>query len=291
MSSTPKLVEIEVLERKLSELKEQKEKLSMESRQFAQKRDVRNQQSRGLRVEISRLREKRDELNEKVKESKLQRDAFRESKHEKIDEIKKVRRESRKLIEKKPSTNHLTLQKEVESIDWKIQTTSTSPEEEKELVGQVRKLETQLNVYRRLAQLNQRINRLQEEIRSLNTETERSHDNLTKTAEESQQIHQTMVQKIDETRKLKQEADNLHKDYLNTKEKMIPIQQEMTRTSDQIKLLKEEIRSQEEQTRKGFEEAVRKKLRQQAMEKLKRHEQLSWEEFQVLAEKGMNTQG
>ena len=72
---------------------------------------------------------------------------------------------------------------------------------------------------------------------------------------------------------------------------MIPIQQEITQTSDQIKLLKEKIRSQEEQTRKGHEEAVREKLRQQAMGKLKRHEQLSWEEFQVLAEKGMNTQG
>jgi uncharacterized coiled-coil DUF342 family protein len=49
--------------------------------------------------------------------------------------------------------------------------------------------------------------------------------------------------------------------------------------------LRGQIRAEEEKERKEDEEALRQTLEKQAREKLERGEELSWEEFQLLAGK------
>jgi len=60
--------------------------------------------------------------------------------------------------------------------------------------------------------------------------------------------------------------------------------------SNQIKGLNEEVQREENKEKKKIEEALREKLEKQAREKLRRGEKLTWEEFQLLAEKGMVAQ-
>ena len=60
--------------------------------------------------------------------------------------------------------------------------------------------------------------------------------------------------------------------------------------SNQIRKLREGARKEEEKAKKRSEEALREKIERQAREKLKRGEKLTWEEFQLLAEKGMTAQ-
>ena len=60
--------------------------------------------------------------------------------------------------------------------------------------------------------------------------------------------------------------------------------------ANKLKQLKEEIREEAEKEKKKSEEALREKLEKQAREKLRRGERLTWEEFQLLAEKGITTQ-
>jgi len=55
-------------------------------------------------------------------------------------------------------------------------------------------------------------------------------------------------------------------------------------------MLKDEIKKEESEEKKKSESAIREKLENQAREKLKRGEKLTWEEFQLLAEKGMTAQ-
>jgi len=54
--------------------------------------------------------------------------------------------------------------------------------------------------------------------------------------------------------------------------------------------MKGSVRREEEREKKKNEEVLRKKLEKRAREKLKRGEKLTWEEFQILAEKGIGTQ-
>jgi uncharacterized coiled-coil DUF342 family protein len=281
---------IEELTKKLSGLKEQKDKLDAEVYEWAEKRNKLNDKVRSLRDEISELRAERDKTNEKVKELKQQRNDTTTRIREEIEEIKKLNQENRELSKKKPSRSHQALQKEVESIDWKIQTTSLTLQEDKELVGRVKELEAQLNVYRKLEQLAQKILELRKETRSLRSENELRHQRLTENAEKSQKIHRNMIGKIEDSKKFKSEADSMHKRFLEAKEKARPMEDELLRVANQIRQLRGEIRVEEEKERKQDQDALRETLERQAREKLKRGEKLTWEEFQLLAEKGVTAQ-
>ncbi len=281
---------IEELIQKISALKEQKNKINTEADEWAEKRNKLNEQCAKLRNEIFELKNERDCLNEKVKELKQKREEAKAKIHEDIEEMKKSREEAKTLATKRPSKTLETLQKEVENIDWKIQTTSLSLKEEKELVERVKQLEAQLNIHRKLGQLNQNILELQTRVKALKTESKFCHEKLTETAQKSQEIHKRMVGKLDESKKLKTEADSFHKLFLQAKEKTKPLQEEIMKISNEIERLKEEIRAEEKRERKKGEEALREKIEKQAKEKLRRGEKLTWEEFQLLAEKGMLTQ-
>jgi len=290
LSKEQKEKQIEALTQKLSELRNLRDKADAEAREWADKRDKSNEQSRNLRTEVSEFRSKRDSLNEEVKDLKLQRDEFKERVREEIEGIKKLKQGRRELTSKRPSRSHESLQREVEGIDWKIQTACLNMQEEKELVEKVKQLETQLSVYRKLESLNQKIQALQAEITDLETRSELCHEKLTKTAHESQGTHRKMLEKVEELKKLKTEADNQHKLFLQAREKAKTIQHEIIEASTQVKQLQDELRAGEDKEKKDREEVLRKKLEEQAREKLKRGEKLSWEEFQLLAEDGMETQ-
>jgi uncharacterized coiled-coil DUF342 family protein len=276
---------IKELIQKLSILKEQRSKLNAEATEWAQKRDKLNEQFKSLRAEILELRDERDKLNEKVKELKQQREKTKEEIRGKIEEIKKLNQETRILTKKKPSKSFQTLQKEIERIEWKIQTTPLSLHEEKELVEKVKQLETQLNIHRKLDQLNMKSLELQTELKTLETNKKLCHEKLTEAAQKSQEIHGKMLEKIAESKKIRMEADNIHKLFLQTREKTRPLQNDIVEISNQMKLLREQIREEEEKEKKKIEKTLREKLEKQAREKLKRGEKITWEEFQLLSEK------
>jgi uncharacterized coiled-coil DUF342 family protein len=281
---------IDELTQKLSALKDQRDKLNAEAEGWAEKRDKLNEQVKNLRAETLGLKNERDKLNEEVKELKRQRDEAKTEFHAKIEEMRKLDQEIRALVNKKPSRSFQALQTEFDRIEWKIQTTSLSLKEEKELVGQVKQLETQLNIYKKLNQQNQKLVELKAELKALKTKSKLFHEQLTETAQRSQQVHEKMMEKINNSKKHKEEADGLHGLFLRTREKVRPIHKEIMEISNQIRKLREEAHKEEEKEKRKSEETLREKLEKKAREKLRRGEKLSWEEFQLLGEKGMAAQ-
>ena len=244
-----------------------------------------------MRDEINTLRSARDKTNENVAQLKQQRDSVNATIRKKIELAKKLYQERRALAEKKPPRSRQTLQSEVNELEWKIQTTSLSLQEEKMLVGQVKELETQLNIHRRIDKLSQQLLALREEIQKLKSESKLVHEKLTKEAQKGRETHEKMLYKIEESKKAKDEADDLHKHFVDAKVKAKPIQDEIEKVLSQIRQLRGEIKEEELKEKKKTEDALRESLAEQALKKLKRGEKLSWEEFQVLAEKGMTAQG
>lgn len=273
---------IEELAQKLSDLREQKEKLEAEARTAAEKRDKLNEQFKKVRVEIAELKNKRDEINTKVKELKQQRSEARVKADEKIEDAKKLRARLAHLTKEKPEGNISVLQKQIEEIDWKIQTSSLSQPEEKELVAQVKELATQLSAHKKIANAKAKHYVLQAEITAVRSRGEQSHSTLTSNAQKSQEIHQKMLEKIEESRKLKANADELHKQFIQTREKAKTFQDEIMLLIVQIKQLKGEVREDTEKTRKESEGILREKLEKSAKEKLQRGEKLTWDEFKML---------
>lgn len=286
MSTERKTRLINELTEKLRLLEEQKSVSDDEANTLAEKRDKLNERVRNSRSEIQELRSQRDEMNEKVKKLKLQRNDIKARIQEKIEEIKKLGEENRVLAEKKPSRSHHVLEEEVESIDWRIQTTPLTLQEDKELVGRVRQLESQLNIHKKIEQLKKKIQDLRTEITSLKTEGKQCHEALMDNVKKSQELHGKMLARIGESRKIKMEADEVHKQFIAAKDRGKPLQQEIAATWSKIRQLRGEIRTDEEKEKKQSEDVLRQTLEKKAIEKLKKGEKLSWEEFQLLAQKG-----
>jgi len=290
LSSNKRNHEIEEFQQKLSVLKEQRTRLNKEASEWAEKRDKFNEHVRNLRTEIRELRIKRDKLNVKVSELKQLREKSRTEIRERIEEINRANQQVTTLVKKKPLRSFQTLRKKMEEIEWQIQTTSISLQEEKDLVTQVTELQTQVNIYIRLETWHQKILESQAELTATKTTNRLHHKKLTEMAEKSQEIHNKMLEKINAIREYEKKADDMHQRFLQTRQKAKPIQEEMNKILGQIKLLKEEIRKEEEKEKKKREEALRSRIEKRAKEKLEQGQKLTWEEFQILTEKGKITQ-
>lgn len=290
MSERKKSEMVAELNEKLSALKDQENRLETEARERADKRDRLNGRMKSLRDEVLDLRSQRDELNSKVKELKQRRNEMTAGVHERLEEIRKLEDEKKALAKRKPPRSHGTLQKEVESIDWTIQTTSLTLQEDKELVEKVKQLETQLAIHKKLERMTGRIAQLRTEIKTMKSQSELLHKQLTEGALKSQETHGKMLEKLEDSKALKTEADNMHKEFLQAKERTRPVHEEMKLMLSQIRQLKGEMREEMQKEKKESQDALRETLEREAKEKLKRGEKLSWEEFQLLAEKGMTDQ-
>jgi uncharacterized coiled-coil DUF342 family protein len=281
--------QIEEMNEKISSLKGQRDKLEAEASEWAKKRDKRNEQFKKLRDEIYGLKRERDEANEEARGLKLKRNEAKTRVQQKIQELRTLREELRVAIEKKPTRSLLSLQEQFDSIEWKIQTIPMSMQEENEYVEQARQIELQLNIYRKLQRLKQKTLATQAEIKTLRAEGQSYHEKLTKTAQKSQGRHEKMLSKIEESKKVKAEADSLHQTFAQTKGKIMPIQEEIEAILDRMRHLKNEARQREELEKGQNERAILSELEKRAREKLKRREKLTWEEFQRVAEKGIDT--
>jgi len=287
MSSKRKDQMIDELQRRLTELKEQKTMLDYGANEWTEKRDKSNEQVRDFRTEVQRLRSERDAINEQVKKMKQERSGTASEIHEAIENLKKLDEEKGKMAKNRPSRSHEALQEELDDIEWQIQTTSHTLQEDKELVEKVRQLETQLNSHKKLERYYQKSSEMRREVRDLKAENQVRHKKITQLAERSQQIHQQMIGKIEEAKKKRKEADDFHKQLLDAREKTKPIRDEMAKVHVQILQLRKEVEEEQKQKRKDNENALKQTLEERAREKLKRGEKLSWDEFKLLAEKGM----
>lgn len=279
--------EIEQLERELAVLNDHQDELRSEVDELVGKRDKLNVRFRNLRAETSKLRDVRDEANIEVKELKLKRTGMKAKRQEKIEELKALAGKVGDLTKRKPTKAHVVLQKEFENIEWKIQTTSLDLQEEKQLVDQVRQTEAQLNIYKGLQHLKDKIFEVQTELKALAVEGKLCHEKLTNIAQRSQETHLKMLVMIEESKKTREKADSLHQMVMQTREKLKTVRDETVRILTQIAQLRGEVREQETKQKKLDEDSMRERLEKEARQKLKRGAKLTWEEFQLLGEKGM----
>jgi uncharacterized coiled-coil DUF342 family protein len=290
LTEQQKTREIAIINQQLAALREQANKANATTKTHIEKRDKLNEQCKKLRREIHELKSERNRLNEKVKTLKQQRDEARTKIRTIIEETKTRCQKLTELKKKTPKKSHQNLQKEFQGIEWKIQTTSLDLQEEKRLIENVKQLETQLNVYRKIEQQNWKIIELRKERRTLEIDEEAFHQELTDTAQESQEIHANMLAKIGEARDIKGEADRMHCAYLQAKDQAKPLNAEVKRLIEQIRKLQDAMRVEDERKKKTAEQALKEKLGSQARDKLQRGEKLCWDEFQLLAEDDSQTQ-
>jgi uncharacterized coiled-coil DUF342 family protein len=282
--SEPTTQKIEEFNRQLVALKQERNQLSNEARNWAEKRNAIHEQIKTLRREAKSLKEKRDATNQKVRELKSLREQSRTEQKEKRAQLSKTKEKMQVLLEKKPPRHLRDIQKDIETIDWKIQTTPLSVKEEKVLVDQVRTLEKQRVIQKRLQELKNTTMTMQSEERALATRAKLSHEKLEELAEQSQKFHEQMVNQLTMAQNLKIKADTAHQKYLELRQKANETHQKYVKLLQQIDSLRQEIQKKNEEQQAKRQQELLEEATKKAQEKMKRGQKLTWDEFKLLTE-------
>ena len=310
MSAQDKPNQINELRSQIAVLKDQVNKADMESKKLVEKRDQLNVQATKLTLETRAIKKTRDDVNRKVQALKRERDTVRVQIKPIIDEIQAINDKKDELKKKMPHVRQKDIQKEIDKIDWKIQTETLDLQEEKRLISEIKLLETQLVGYRKLEKENKKIAEHIHERKALDAKAESFHKELSVLSAESQRLHENMIAKLAEVKKTKEEADMLHKGFIENREKSRNLRVDIAVLTGQMLGLRNNLREQNKELRekeaaervramairqKEQEEAdiirnqkmlddhaLKSKLGAQAKEKLDKGEKLSWNEFQLL---------
>lgn len=300
MNGEQETPDIETVEKQLNETREQLTKSSEQTAALAEKRDKLNEKFRTLRQEIRNTQVERDKLNEEVKLLKVQRNEAQNKVRTIVEQIKEHREKIAALKKKAPQGNHRGLQRELDGIEWKIQTTPYDVQEEKRLIDNVKQLEKQLVVYRKIDKQHEIINVSEAELKGIEIQRDISHQELTGAVGKSQELHASMLAKIKESKETKTEADATHAQFVLVKETLNPLRERLGLLIMQrralIQLRRESIQRErssasllheaDQKNKKAKEQELKEKLGSQAKDKLARGEKLNWQEFQLLADDG-----
>lgn len=300
MNGEQETPDIETVEKQLNETREQLTKASEQTAALAEKRDNLNEKFRTLRQEIRNTQVERDKLNEEVKLLKVQRNEAQNKVRTIVEQIKEHREKIAALKKKAPQGNHRGLQRELDGIEWKIQTTPYDVQEEKRLIDNVKQLEKQLVVYRKIDKQHEIINVSEAELKGIEIQRDISHQELTGAVGKSQELHASMLAKIKESKETKTEADATHAQFVLVKETLNPLRERLGLLIMQrralIQLRRESIQRErssasllheaDQKNKKAKEQELKEKLGSQAKDKLARGEKLNWQEFQLLADDG-----
>lgn len=286
MPETPE-TKIEKLNQELTPLKEERDKLNAEAKKWADKRNTLHEKIKNLRKDANAIKEKRDALNENVQKLKNLRNQMKTERNEKHAKILELQEKIRALNASVPEGNLRQIEKEIEEIDWNIQTTSLPVKEEQQLVNQVRQLEAQLAVQKQTRKVEQKLFGLRDEERKLGIEAKTIHEKLSELAEQSQKFHAHMIELLEKAKELQVEADEAHKKHVEARQQAQELHQKCVELMEKIKDIQKELKETADKRQAERQSELKNELEERALAKLKRGEKLLWEEFQVLAEKGL----
>lgn len=286
MRETPE-TKIEKLNKELAPLKEERDKLNAEAKKWANKRNALHEKIKNLRKDANTIKEKRDALNENVQKLKNMRNQMKTERGTKHDKVVELQEKIRALNEKKPEGNMRRIQKEIEEIDWKIQTSSLPVKEEQELVNRVRQLESQLTVQKQIDKVKQKLFELRDGEKNVGLEEKTLHEKLSELAEQSQKFHAQMIEILEKVKTLQAEADEAHQKHLEARQQAQELHQKCVELMEKIGAIHKEQKETADKRQAERQSEHKMELEERALAKLKRGEKLMWDEFQVLAEKGL----
>ncbi len=285
---------------RLGKLEEEIRALSMHRNEHNQltkenlsKRNETVKQINQLLEKAKENKKNRDELNTQVKQLKKNRKEIQDN----LQENKKTLDE---IAEKEETTNKADIQRKrkqmrglnskIDKLEWELQTSVLSPDQEKEMVQLLEKHSEQLNKIAEQVHITTQQTSLWREIASLQKQVNKLYNQIIDYAKESQIYHNLMNQhyhQVNALRRLEREhqklflenkkiADNFHREFLSKVS-------EKNELRNQLKDFKQKVRKQmRDKLKTDVEESTQK-----AYEKYEKGENLSMEEFRLLVEKGL----
>jgi len=268
-----------------SRLIDQREALNRKARELLEKRNRLNEEFRKLSAEVRELRARRDELNLKVKELKSSRNLARDAAVSEKEKLEKLADRSRKISEKIEGSPRRALE-EFNRLEWKAQTSILTPKAEKEIIRRLKELEGQVLVAKRAQDLRYKIMGSKATIGGRRLQAQSLHEQMTKVVEESEVIHNRLVEIAASASAVKAQADQAHAEFVEACKGADSAHKEYIANLVKIRELRQQIAESGQYTKLRKAQEVREKLERSGGEKLEQGKRLSLEEFKALMEKG-----
>jgi len=248
----------------------------------AKKRDALNGEVKGLSEEVKKLKAKRDELNSRVRELKTRRDELRAQAGEKREALSKVLEQTQQMSDQLKGSV-ADLYKQINSLEWYIQTNPLAPKTERSIIAKISALEVDLAKHKGLRHVKDKLIQLRVEVGALRLQAQSTHAELTKIAEESEKIHNEMQALAKTMIGKKKEADLAHAEFLERSQARRESVNRLRANLERMDQLRSKIGEAKESPRlKG--EKLKSKYKEAASEKMRTGGKLSFEEFQALME-------
>ena len=271
--------DIQELRRSLNQINDQKEALF-------QKREKLGKEIISLINITKNIRKKRDELTTSVKEFKGERKKLNEDITKKIDNIKKLNKEKRDLERKKGiKENPSQLKREIEGIDFKIETSALSFDKEQKLMKYQKELKKKFKELTAMSGVWESTHGLSKEIDEEKKKADSFHKQIQDLAKDSQEKHETSIENSKKIQGLKEEEEKVKKEITEKKETIHRINEEL---KDKLQKLgkidstfKEERKVHREKTDRQKKTTIKDKQRE-VEQKIAKGEKLTTEDLLVM---------
>ncbi|MFW9996281.1 MAG: coiled-coil protein [Candidatus Odinarchaeota archaeon] len=291
-SETGKLTKrIEELEREVREWREKREALNNQVIELAKKRNALNDSVREA-IKIAREnREIRDRLNEEINVYKSEKNAIQDQGKElssKLDEVEKSIDElPDEAMKPKKGISSSRLRKQIQELEWKIQTTSNLPlEEERALVDRVSELEDQLSQQQETDDIFKERRATLSKLRSLRSQQRAIISKLGKAIAESRAAHKKMIEMYKEANKLRKEADSHHREIQQIKGEADSVHQQYVERIRQKKRLDAQMRAMKAEKVATKEQLIDERA-EKAKTAVKEGKKISFDEFKAMIDRGL----
>jgi uncharacterized coiled-coil DUF342 family protein len=175
------------------------------------------------------------------------------------------------------------LYKQINSLEWYIQTNPLAPKTERSIIAKISALEVNLAKHKGLRNVKDKLLQLRVEVGALRIQAQSTHEELIKIAEESEKIHNAMQELAKTMIGKRKEADRAHAEFLEKSEARREAVNKLRANLEHMDQLRSKIGEAKESPRlKG--EKLKSKYKEAANEKLRTGGKLSFEEFQALME-------
>lgn len=267
--------------------------INKERNNHKQNRDKFNQESMEYFKKVSELKTKRNDTNKEIRELKQMRESV-------LQELKQFSSRQKEILDKmkesseghNKSANPRRITKEIEQLEWKLQTTpNVTLEEDRIVMERIDVLNSTLHSAQSVASVQKELYEIRKRKGTLKTYLDDSWKQLNELVNTSQSRHQRLSELYEAGKKTKQEADQNHKLFISCVEKtsgyrklLRKIRAELDILYPRYKKLQQEKRKTASSKRMTHDLKVRDAKTKEIKQKLSSKKGLSMEEMKFLVE-------
>ncbi len=250
------------------------------------KKDTLSKKIQTIVDEFKQSKSERDKLTYLVKDSKAKRHTLNDELRVKIMDIQKLNKEKKELIRKHHlSADPFRVKKEIEELEYKIETEVPSPAEEKQLMKIIKEKKKLYEEAKGVSSIFEKVHALSKEIEKLKYKSDDTHKKIQNRAAISQEKHEEMLEKIKELNELRIQEKVLVEKYLALKKEFHDVNEKLQARLLELGQLQSQfgfVRKEEFRKRKKKEHTALSQRKQEVEQKFRQKKKLTTEDLIAL---------